>query len=109
MKLCLPGALTGSSATVTPHPASVWAKGADALPVNGPPRGLTDAVVRAVEISLDAHELVKVKFNGLKDEKQEIARAIEARTESTLVTVLGNIATFYRPNPDEEKREIVLP
>jgi len=33
------------SATVTPHPASVWAKGADALPVNGPPRGLTDAVL----------------------------------------------------------------
>jgi hypothetical protein len=33
------------SATVTPHPASVWAKGADALPVSGPPRGLTDAVL----------------------------------------------------------------
>jgi len=33
------------SATVTPHPASLWAKGADALPVSGPPRGLTDAVL----------------------------------------------------------------
>jgi hypothetical protein len=33
------------SATVTPHPASVWAKGAEALPVSGPPRGLTDAVL----------------------------------------------------------------
>lgn len=71
--------------------------------------GLTDAVVAAVETSLDAHELVKVKFNDLKDEKQEIARAIETRTESALVGVLGNIATFYRPNPDEAKRQIVLP
>src|SRR5215207_3709295 len=30
------------SATVTPNPASVWAKGADALALAGPPRGLTD-------------------------------------------------------------------
>jgi hypothetical protein len=33
------------SGTVTPSPASVWAKGADALPVSGPPRGLTDQVL----------------------------------------------------------------
>ncbi|WP_255768530.1 DUF6421 family protein [Pseudarthrobacter sulfonivorans] len=33
------------SATVTPSPASVWARGADALPVSGPPRGLTDQVL----------------------------------------------------------------
>lgn len=33
------------SATVTPHPASVWAKGPDALELLGPPRGLTDAVL----------------------------------------------------------------
>ena len=33
------------SATVEPHPASVWAKGAEALPVSGPPKGMTDAVL----------------------------------------------------------------
>jgi hypothetical protein len=33
------------SSTVTPNPASVWAKGPDALPLDGPPRGLTDAVL----------------------------------------------------------------
>ncbi|NMR21585.1 hypothetical protein HIR71_15395 [Cellulomonas fimi] len=31
--------------TLTPHPASVWAKGPDALPLDGPPKGLTDAVL----------------------------------------------------------------
>jgi len=30
--------------TVTPHPASTWAKGSDALPLDGPPKGLTDLV-----------------------------------------------------------------
>ena len=33
------------SATVTPHPASVWAQGKSALPLDGPPKGLTDAVL----------------------------------------------------------------
>lgn len=32
------------SATLTPHPASVWAKGPEALPLEGPLKGLTDAV-----------------------------------------------------------------
>jgi hypothetical protein len=33
------------SATVTPHPASVWAQGTSALPLDGPPKGMTDAVL----------------------------------------------------------------
>jgi hypothetical protein len=33
------------SGTVTPNPASVWAKGPGALPLDGPPRGLTDQVL----------------------------------------------------------------
>lgn len=33
------------SETLTPNPASVWAKGPDALPLDGPPRGLTDQVL----------------------------------------------------------------
>lgn len=33
------------SETVTPNPSSVWAKGPEALPLDGPPRGLTDQVL----------------------------------------------------------------
>lgn len=33
------------SATLTPNPASMWAKGPEALPLDGPPRGLTDQVL----------------------------------------------------------------
>ncbi|MDK1361032.1 DUF6421 family protein [Arthrobacter sp. zg-Y1219] len=33
------------AATLTPNPASVWAKGPEALPLDGPPRGLTDQVL----------------------------------------------------------------
>jgi hypothetical protein len=33
------------SETLEPHAASLWARGAAALPVDGPPKGLTDAVL----------------------------------------------------------------
>jgi hypothetical protein len=33
------------TSTLTPNPASVWAQGPAALPLDGPPRGLTDAVL----------------------------------------------------------------
>jgi hypothetical protein len=33
------------SETLTPNPASVWARGPQALPLDGPPRGLTDQVL----------------------------------------------------------------
>ncbi|WP_307781354.1 DUF6421 family protein [Agilicoccus flavus] len=33
------------SAHVAPHPRSTWAKGPDALPLDGPPRGLVDLVL----------------------------------------------------------------
>lgn len=33
------------SETLTPNPGSVWAKGPEALPLDGPPRGLTDQVL----------------------------------------------------------------
>ncbi|MGG5172795.1 DUF6421 family protein [Pseudarthrobacter sp. J1738] len=33
------------SNTLTPNPASTWAKGPEALPLDGPPRGLTDQVL----------------------------------------------------------------
>ena len=38
-------AYTLISGTLTPHPASRWAKGPDALPLDGPPRALTDQVL----------------------------------------------------------------
>jgi hypothetical protein len=33
------------SGTLTPNPASIWARGPQALPLDGPPRGLTDQVL----------------------------------------------------------------
>ena len=53
------------SATLEPHPASVWKQGPAALPVLGPPKGLTDAVL-ADEFPLSMfYEALQRKLSGV--------------------------------------------
>ena len=70
--------------------------------------GVTENLLKMVEYSLKAHELIKVKFNEYKDDKREYSEDIANRTDSNLVRVIGNVAIFYRQNEDPEKRLISL-
>jgi RNA-binding protein len=74
-------------------------------------KGLTDALIRSTEEAFDSHELIKVKFIDYKEKNQktDIARALEARTGSQLAGMVGHIAILYRQHHDREKRRIVLP
>ncbi len=67
--------------------------------------GLTESVLSKINESLNAHELIKVKFLEFKDEKQEISEEISESSESALVRIIGNIAIFYKPSEKEEKRK----
>ena len=67
--------------------------------------GLTDSVAAALDEALDAHELVKVRFQAAKDETRPISEALAEKTASTLVATMGFTAVFYRRNPDPEKRK----
>ena len=67
--------------------------------------GLTDSVAAALDEALDAHELVKVRFQAAKDETRSISEALAEKTASTLVATTGFTAVFYRRTPDPEKRK----
>lgn len=71
--------------------------------------GASEALVAQLKALLDRHELVKLKFMDFIGEKREISGGLAASTESELVRVLGNTAIFYKPQPDPEKRRILLP
>jgi len=74
-------------------------------------KGLSPAVIRAVDESLEKHELIKLKFIDFKekDQKEEIAGSIEGETTSELVGMVGHVAIFYRQQKDPEKRKINVP
>lgn len=72
--------------------------------------GVTDGVMDMIDKSLAAHELLKVKFNEYKDEKVELTNDICAKTNASLVRVIGNIAILYREaeKPDDRMYEELL-
>lgn len=72
--------------------------------------GVTDGVMDMIDKSLAAHELLKVKFNEYKDEKVELTNEICAKTNASLVRVIGNIAILYREaeKPDDRMYEELL-
>jgi len=72
-------------------------------------QGVTDSLVRSAADALEAHELVKVRFNEFKDDKQELIRDIAFRTNSQLAGMIGHVAILFRYQEDPEKRKIELP
>lgn len=71
--------------------------------------GLTEPLLRSIELAFENAELVKVQFVGSKDRKKEIAAAIDRRLGTECVGLIGHIAIVYRRHPDPERRRIVLP
>lgn len=70
--------------------------------------GAADGVSSALERALADHELVKLRFVDFKGEKKELARALAEGSGAELVRVIGNVAVFYKEQPDPERRTIEL-
>lgn len=65
--------------------------------------GVTDGLVKMVDNSLIAHELIKIKFNEYKDEKIELTNKICEETDATLVRLIGNVAILFRESEKDEE------
>jgi RNA-binding protein len=61
--------------------------------------GLSDGFIRSVDVALSQHELVKIKFVELKEQKKELAPQLAAKTASHLIMRVGNVMVLHRPHP----------
>jgi RNA-binding protein len=68
--------------------------------------GLTEPLINAIDEALEAHELIKIKFIGFKEQKEEFIAPITEKTRSHFIGLVGNIVILYRENPDPKKRKI---
>jgi RNA-binding protein len=71
--------------------------------------GLSDTVVRSIDLAIEANELIKVKINADRDARAALIPVIEERTNCECVGAVGHMAILYRRQPDPEKRAIELP
>jgi putative YhbY family RNA-binding protein len=60
-------------------------------------KGLTDEVVKEVELALKAHELIKVRAPGLeRDARAVVFQAMCERTGAEAVQTVGKVCVLYR-------------
>jgi len=71
--------------------------------------GLSDNVLDAINIALQAHELIKVKIAAERDQREQFVPAIEEHLNCECAGTVGRMAILYREHPDPEKRKIAIP
>ena len=69
-------------------------------------KGLTDEVVKEVDLALKAHELIKVRAASLeRDAREEAMQALCQRTGAQAVQSIGKVLVLYRKRTEEEPRK----
>jgi RNA-binding protein len=68
-------------------------------------KGITESLIRAADKALSDHELIKIKFIDLKDEKRELTEKIVEGTGAFHVNTIGNVVILYRDNPEKPDNE----
>lgn len=69
--------------------------------------GLTDAVLKELEIALDHHELVKVKVAAEdREARDSLFTVLSSKTKSQMVQQIGGIVVLYRRNEKNPKIDI---
>ena len=70
-------------------------------------KGLTDNVLAEIELALDHHELIKVKLRSDRQSRSDFVDRIARHCVAEKVHVIGQVACYYRRNP--EKPVIEMP
>ena len=72
--------------------------------------GLTPSVIGSLDDALRTRELVKVKLGNKDDVKpKDVANSLALATNAAVVQVIGRTATFFRENPEFDKKRADLP
>ena len=64
--------------------------------------GLTESVLKEIEITLDTHELIKIKIRAEKEDRKQICDQIIERSKAELIQSIGQIIVIYRKKPNIE-------
>jgi putative YhbY family RNA-binding protein len=67
-------------------------------------KGLSETVRKEIDRSLTAHELIKVKLQGIeRDDHDALLSEICAQLDCARVQHIGNILVVWRPKPEGEE------
>lgn len=67
--------------------------------------GLTEAVLKEIELALDTHELLKIKIRAEREERKVIQQHICTETSAELIQSIGQVVVIYRKKPEQAKKK----
>ena len=70
--------------------------------------GASKSTINSINNVLENKELIKVKFNLFKNEKDSISKEIEDSCNATIIGQIGNILILFKQNPDVDKRQFLF-
>lgn len=70
-------------------------------------KGLSETVLEAIEAALDRHELIKVRLRTDRESRTAMVAQITETFRAETIHSIGQVACFYRRNP--ERTVIDLP
>ena len=70
--------------------------------------GASKSTINSINNVLENKELIKVKFNSFKDEKDSIAKNIENSCNANIVDQIGNTLILFKQSPDIDKRKFII-
>lgn len=63
-------------------------------------KGLSENVMAEIDQALTVHELIKIKLRSEREDREEWIQTISRHHKADLVQKIGQVACFYRPNPE---------
>jgi len=64
--------------------------------------GLTEAVLKEIDVNLKAHELIKIRvFGDSRDDREAYLEQICNQLNAGAVQHIGKLLVIYRPNPNQ--------
>ena len=70
-------------------------------------KGLSENVMAEIELALEHHELIKIKIRASREDRENWISEISTSTSAELVHQIGQVACYYRKNPESPK--VALP
>ncbi len=69
-------------------------------------RGLSENVLMELDRALEHHELIKVKLRTDRETRDALVRSIAERCQAELVHRIGQVACYFRRNPERPVIEL---
>lgn len=69
-------------------------------------KGLSDNILGEIENALDHHELIKVRIRADREQRREWMDRIAAQCKAEQVHSIGQVACYYRRNPEKPTLEL---